>query len=53
VGLLFNGSPLGTDDYKCIFFEKGYYKKISEALNGWRNLLPLSEEETRELTGEI
>ncbi|WP_036612662.1 radical SAM/SPASM domain-containing protein [Oribacterium sp. P6A1] len=52
VGLLFNGSPLGTDDYKCMFFEKGYYKKISEAMEGWKNLLPLTEAEERLLSGE-
>jgi radical SAM protein with 4Fe4S-binding SPASM domain len=53
VGLLLNGSPLGTDDFKCLFFQKGYYKKYSEAMSGWKNLLPLTEEEERELSGEI
>ena len=52
VGLLFNGSPLGTDDYKCLFFEKGYYRKISEVMKGWKNLLPLTEAEERLLSGE-
>ena len=53
VGLLFNGSVLGTDDYKCLFFEKGYYKKISEVMSGWKNLLPITEAEERELSGEF
>jgi sulfatase maturation enzyme AslB (radical SAM superfamily) len=52
VGLLLNGSPLGTDDFKCLFFQKGYYRKVSEALSGWKNLLPLTEAEERELSGE-
>ena len=52
VGLLFNGSPLGTDDYKCLFFEKGYYRKISEVMKGWKNLLPLTEAEEKLLSGE-
>ena len=53
VGLLFNGSLLGTDDYKCLFFEKGYYKKISEAMKGWKSMLQLSEEEERLFSGEL
>jgi radical SAM protein with 4Fe4S-binding SPASM domain len=52
LGLLFNDSTLGTDDYKCLFFEKGYYRKYSEAMKGWKNLIPLTEEEERLLSGE-
>ena len=43
-------SLLSSDGYKCIFFEKGYYKKYTDALSGWKNLVPLSEEEMEELT---
>ena len=50
VSMLYGGSLLSPDEYKCVFFENGYYAKYSEALRGWKNLVPLSEEETRELT---
>jgi radical SAM protein with 4Fe4S-binding SPASM domain len=52
LGLLFNGGPLGTDDYKCLFFEKGYFRKMSEAMEGWKHLVPLTEAEERLLSGE-
>lgn len=52
LGLLFNGGPLGTDDYKCLFFEKGYFRKMSEAMEGWKHLIPLTEAEERLLSGE-
>lgn len=47
LSMLFGGSLLGTDTYKCAFFENGYYQKYREALDGWNNLVPLTEEETR------
>ena len=50
VSMLYGGSLLSPDEYKCVFFEKGYYEKYANALHGWKNLIPLSEEETRELT---
>lgn len=43
LGALFSGSLLGPDDYKCIFFENGYYGKYTQALDGWKNLMPLNE----------
>ena len=50
LSIMLGGSLLSSDGYKCIFFEKGYYKKYTDALSGWKNLVPLSEEEMEELT---
>jgi hypothetical protein len=50
--LLFDDGPLGTDDYKCLFFEKGYFKKMRDAMEGWKHLIPLTEAEEKLLSGE-
>ena len=38
---LFGGSLLSPDDYKCAFFEGGWYDRYCETLAGWRNLNPM------------
>ena len=32
------GDKLAADPSKCLFFEKGYYQKAVDAMNGYRNL---------------
>ena len=32
---------LSPDDYKCAFFENGYYEKYLEVLSGWNNRNPM------------
>ena len=39
IALLYNGSLLSQDDYKCTFFNKGYDKKYVDAMDGWKNLI--------------
>ena len=50
LSIMLGDSLLSSDGYKCVFFEKGYYQKYTDALSGWKNLVPLSEEEMEELT---
>ena len=50
LSIMLGDSLLSSDGYKCIFFEKGYYKKYTDALSGWKNLVPLSDEEMNEYT---
>ena len=33
---------------QMLFFEKGYDKKYTDALSGWKNLVPLSDEKMNE-----
>lgn len=44
LGMLFHGSLLSADDYKCAFFEKGWNDRFSEVLEGWRNINPIMQE---------
>ncbi len=41
LSMLFGGNLLSADDYKCAFFENGYYDKYLEVLKGWKNGNPL------------
>ena len=41
LSMLFGGNLLSADDYKCAFFENGYYDKYLEVLKGWKNRNPL------------
>jgi len=41
LSMLFGGSLLSPDDYKCAFFEGGWYEHYCEVLDGWTNLNPL------------
>ncbi len=35
--------PTGSDLTKCIFFSKGYHKKIEALMDGWTNAAPIRE----------
>lgn len=37
IALALTGNKLGCDLAKCLFFENGYYQKISDKLNEWYN----------------
>ena len=50
LSILYGESLLSPDIYKCTFFENGYVRKYEEALSGWKNLVPLTEEERWEIT---
>lgn len=41
LSMLFGGNLLSPDDYKCAFFENGYYEKYLEVLSGWNNRNPM------------
>lgn len=41
ISILYHGSFLGEDDYKCSFFNGGYYEKFCRAMDGWKNMNPL------------
>ena len=41
IALTLTGDKLGVDPAKCIFFGKGYYGKLKEALPGWDDLAPI------------
>ncbi|MBR5375897.1 MAG: radical SAM protein [Lachnospiraceae bacterium] len=43
LSMLFGGSFLSADDYKCAFFDGGYYEKYQQALSGWRERNPLDD----------
>ena len=38
---LFTEDKLGSDPAKCVFFEKGYYEKITALFKDWKNLKPI------------
>ena len=38
---LYDGSLLGTDTTKCVFFKNGWYEKYAAVMEGWRNVNPL------------
>lgn len=38
IALALTGDKLAADPSKCLFFEKGYYQKAVDAMNGYRNL---------------
>jgi radical SAM protein with 4Fe4S-binding SPASM domain len=39
LSMLFGGSLLSADDYKCVFFENGYEKKYRDVLSGWKSFI--------------
>ena len=41
LSMLFGGSLLSPDDYKCAFFEGGWYERYCKVLDGWKNLYPM------------
>ena len=41
MSFVFDGSLLGSDPTKCIFFNNGWYEKYAAVMDGWRNLNPL------------
>lgn len=44
VALVLTDDKLGCDPSKCMFFESGYHRRITEIMGEWRNLAPVSEE---------
>jgi radical SAM protein with 4Fe4S-binding SPASM domain len=50
LSILYGESLLSPDIYKCTFFENGFVRKYEKALSGWKNLVPLTEEEQWEIT---
>ena len=40
LSVLSGGSFLSSDDYKCVFFEGGYFEKLCEALSEWHSMIP-------------
>lgn len=45
LSFMFGGTEDATDEYKCTFFNNGYFKKFEEALDGWNSMIKLTEEE--------
>ncbi len=43
IGLALTGDKMGVDKSKCIFYKKGYPKKIAEALPGWTSLTEIKQ----------
>ena len=41
LSMLFGGSLLSSDLYKCAFFENGFYERFCQVLDGWKNLNPM------------
>ena len=41
LSMLFSGSLLGPDDYKCAFYSGEYYNAFCNVLEGWKNLTPM------------
>ncbi len=38
LSLISGGSVFSSDEYKCVFFRKGYYEKYRRAMDGWRRI---------------
>ncbi len=43
MAIALTGEPTGSDLTKCIFFSKGYHKKIEALMDGWTNAAPIRE----------
>ncbi len=41
LAMAFTGEKLGSDLAKCAFFKNGYYERITELFDGWKNLAPI------------
>ena len=48
LGLLFTGDRNGSDLSKCVFYENGWYYKVREVLDGWRNSTQIDELEAQQ-----
>ena len=44
IALALSGDKSASDPSKCFFFENGYYKKITDILDGWNNLSVIPED---------
>lgn len=44
LAIAFTGDKFGVDPAKCMFFQKGWHKKIKETLCGWKNIAPMEGE---------
>ncbi|MGN0483432.1 MAG: SPASM domain-containing protein [Lachnospiraceae bacterium] len=47
IGLALTGDKLGSDKSKCLFYEQGYYQKVTKTMGDWKNLTPIKEEVCR------
>lgn len=43
IALTLTGDKMGVDLAKCLFFHKGYYKKIESIMDGWTNRNPMEK----------
>ena len=48
LGLLFTGDRNGSDLSKCVFYENGWYYKVREVMDGWRNSTQIDELEAQQ-----
>lgn len=44
LAIAFTGDKFGIDPAKCIFFQKGWHRKIKETLCDWKNIAPMEGE---------
>lgn len=44
LAMALTGDRLGSDPTKCVFFQKGYYEKLTALFDGWNNLAPMGSE---------
>ena len=44
IGLALTGDKFGADRSKCLFYEQGYYRKVTETMGAWNNITPIKEE---------
>ena len=41
IGLALTGNKMGKDLAKCLFYQKGYYEKMTHTMGDWKNLSPI------------
>ena len=41
IALALTSDKMGIDPLKCLFYKKGYYRKVTEAMGDWHNSSPL------------
>ena len=41
LAMALTGEKLGSDPAKCVFFQKGYYEKLTALFDGWKNRAPI------------
>ena len=44
LALAITGDKFGIDPAKCLFFQKGWHRKIEETFRGWKNITPMEGE---------